>query len=158
MDLHLEEFSPREVVYTRRVGPYQEMAPIAWRSLWSWLREKGHAGDVKRAIGFGLDDPTTTPLGERRYDACVELHVPASEDPEFDIAVQNIPGGPYAIHRLRGPYHQIGDAFQELHRAALPEKGLMADYTRPFLEIYINDPADVPERELLTDLCIPVDT
>jgi len=158
MDIRLEDFSPRDVVYTRQIGPYQETAPIAWRSLWSWLREKGLASEVKRMIGIGLDDPTTTPLSERRYNACVELHRAAEPDPEFDIEVQTLPGGPYAVHQLKGPYNLIGETLHEMQGAALPEKGLLADYTRPFLEIYLNDPTSVPERDLLTDLCIPVET
>ena len=156
MDLRIENFSQAEVVYTRRVGPYQEMAPIAWRSLWSWLREKGLAGNVTRTIGFGLDDPTTTPLNERRYDACAELSVEAIEDPDFEIGVQTVPGGKYAVYQLKGPYHQIGNTLKDMMTTALPQQNLTADYTRPFLEIYLNDPTEVPERDLLTELCIPI--
>ena len=157
MEIRIEEFSPRTVVYTRRVGAYQEMAPIAWRSLWSWVPEHGYAGEVKRAIGFGHDDPTRTPLAERRYDACLELHAPVEPDPAAEIGVQTVPGGHYAVYRMEGPYHRMGDRFQKLYNVAAPEKGLTPDDTRPFLEIYLNDPTDVPERELLTDLCIPIE-
>jgi len=157
MEFRIEEFTPRDVAFTRRQGAYKQMAPVAWQALWAWLRDAGHADKVKRAIGIGWDDPVSTPLADRRYDACVELHEKVDGDPGYEISLQTLPGGLYAVHQLVGPYHRIGDTLQTMMNDALPEKGLAPDMTRPFLEIYINDPTEVAEHELRTDLCVPVE-
>ncbi len=64
--------------------------------------------------------------------------------------------GPVDIHRMTGPYRRIKEVFPRLLGDWLPTSGHQADLMRPFLEIYLNDPRAVPEREILTDLCVPI--
>ncbi len=156
MEISAEQFTPRDVVYTRRTGPYRQSAPEAWTALWTWLNEKGLAENTKRMIGFGLDNPVATAPEQMRYEACVELHGTPVADEEAGMKVQTIPGGWYAVYRMEGSYHRMSDCFQDLRNTVLPEKGLFIDPSRPFLEIYVN--ANVPEDELLTDLCIPIES
>lgn len=157
MDIRIEEFVDRDVIFARRVGAYPQSAPLAWQTLWSWVATQGHGDKVKRAIGIGWDSPVHTPADECRYDACLELHERVGGDPGFDIALQTLPGGPHAVYRMTGPYHQMPDMLQDLLNDVLPERGLQVEPTRPILEIYLNDPTQVPEAELLTDLCIPLE-
>lgn len=158
MDIRLEEFTARDVVFTRRFGAYPQVAPVAWHFLWSWLAEKEQMGSVKRAIGIGWDDPQQTPAADLRYDACVELHARLSVDPGAEISIQTLPGGRYAVATHKGPYHLIGEAIREIRDEKLPEIGAIPDLARPCLEIYLNNPEEVAEADLLTDLCVPVES
>jgi len=47
------------------------------------------------------------------------------------------------------------DGFRRLFGRWLPASGEEVD-DRPCLEIYLNDPTEVPEAELLTDLGVPL--
>ena len=158
MEIRIEDFAAREVIFTRRVGAYAQSAPQAWQALWAWVASQGHGEKIKRVIGIGWDSPAHTPAAECRYDACMELHEPVAGDPDLDIALQTLPGGMHAVHRMVGPYHQMPDTIMELLDSTLPERGLIVDPVRPVLEIYVNDPTQVPETDLLTDLCIPIET
>ncbi len=156
MRVRIEELPSVDVVYCRGEGPYEASAPQAWGRLWAWARDRGLAGRVRGAYGFGLDDPTATAPQKLRYDACLAVEGGAEPDAEAGIGVQTLPGGRYGIYRLQGAYHGIGEAFGRLHATWLPESGETLEPQRPFLEIYLNDPAEVPESELLTDLCLPL--
>lgn len=156
MDINVETFSDREVVFTWRTGAYPQSAPEAWDALWTWIHNKGHMEQVKRMIGFGLDNPAVTAADQCRYEACIELHSGAVADDDAGIGVQTLPGGTYAVYRMVGAYSQMPECFQTLRNDVLPEKGLTIDPFRPFLEIYVS--GNVPEDERQTDLCIPVET
>jgi effector-binding domain-containing protein len=78
---------------------------------------------------------------------------PRSIDPEGIIKIKKIPSQEvlYTIHK--GPCHELGPAYTALHQYA-SEKGCV-----PLgcpMEIYLNDPAKVPEKELLTEVQLPV--
>ncbi len=156
MEVRIEELPSVEVVYCRGEGPYRESAPETWGRLWAWVNGRGLAGRVRGAYGFGLDDPTATPPEKLRYDACLAIEGGTVPDAAAGIGVQTLPGGRYGIYRLQGPYQGMAEAFGRLHGAWLPQAGETLEPQRPFLEIYINDPTEVPESELLTDLCLPL--
>ena len=154
MDVRIETLPSVEVVYCRRLGPYEESAPAAWQALWAWIRARDLGGEVRGAYGFGLDDPTTTPAEALRYDACLALAAAVGADEAAGIGIQTLPGGRCAIGRMRGPYQGMPAFFGALLGDWLPASGESLDPGRPFLEIYLNDPTEVPESELLTDLCL----
>jgi len=150
----LEHFASHEVYFVRRTGPYGVSAPAAWTDLWDWANTKELSPNVRRAIGFGRDDPRFTPADDLRYDACVVIENGPSADEAglAGVGRQQIPGGPYVVHRLERPYTFLPPTLVRLHQQTL-DSGLETDIRRPFLEIYLSGPdADPP----VTDLCIPV--
>lgn len=157
IEVRIETLPAVEVAYRRGIGPYGESAPRAWRQLWAWVDAKGLDGRVAGAYGFGLDDVRRTPPEARRYDACVAIEGGAAADDEAGIGVKTLPGGRYAIHTYVGPYAGIGEAFVDFLMAWLPASGETPEPTRPFLEIYVNSPSEVPESERVTELCVPIE-
>jgi effector-binding domain-containing protein len=61
---------------------------------------------------------------------------------------------PYVFAELRGSYTRTGRALEGLH-AALKERGLVA--SGPPFALYFDDPGRVPESELRSRACFPVD-
>ena len=55
-----------------------------------------------------------------------------------------------------GSYADAGELFSRLHREIVPKRGLCVDYDRPFVAIYLNDPAVTREVHRRTELCVPV--
>lgn len=147
---------PVEALYVRAVGPYKLAAGTAWQSMFAWLDEHGLRSRMTRGFGIINDDPQTTPEHLRRYDACVEVGEGMGVDPAAGIGRLTVPGGAYVVHRHVGRHRTIGAGFSYIHRKWVPGQGLKVDKRRPYLEIYLNDPASTPERELVTELCVPV--
>ena len=58
--------------------------------------------------------------------------------------------------RMSAPTRDAGELFSRLHREIVPKRGLCVDYDRPFVAIYLNDPAVTREVHRRTELCVPV--
>jgi DNA gyrase inhibitor GyrI len=46
--------------------------------------------------------------------------------------------------------------FSQMRRTTVADRGLVVDYNRPFLAIYLNDPMVTSEAHRRTDICVPV--
>ena len=151
----VEDFSDYEVVAVTKTGPYPLSAPAAWNALWDWVNEHDEVENVRRKIGFGLDDPRFTLPISLRYRACIVLHRQPDNLPATGpVEQQTVPGGAYAVHRMKGPYLAMPATFAFFRQQVLNDHEI--DMHRPFQEIYLNDPTENPPEEWLTDLCIPL--
>lgn len=140
----------------RAFGPYGVSAPAAWDGMRAWLDAHGLRSRVSRGYGIINDDPQSTPEDLRRYDACVETIAGLTAEQAAGVGQLTVPGGAYVVHRHIGRHRTIGAGFSYIHRKWVPGHGLRVDKRRPYLEIYLNDPATTPPKELMTDLCVPV--
>ena len=112
---------------------------------------------MKQGYGYFRDNPRLTAPELLRYDACVP--VTFGLDPEPD-------GGhrpPDASRRRLRRAHarrllraKSVELLSHLHREIVPKRGLSLDYDRPFVTIYLNDPAITREMHRRTELCVPV--
>jgi AraC family transcriptional regulator len=153
MDVRIETLPERLCACARHVGPYEAVGPTFQR-MFQWA---GGAGLLTRdtvVMGLSYDDPEVVAPAALRYDVCFSLAAPVAGLPDF-IRLERVAGGRYAIHRLKGPYSGMRDGFRRLFGRWLPASGEEVD-DRPCLEIYLNDPTEVPEAELLTDLGVPL--
>lgn len=69
------------------------------------------------------------------------------------VGLEEIPGGSMACTMHRGPYARIGAAYQAV------QEWMTANGRQPgenMREIYYNSPSDVPDEDLLTEVCWPV--
>ncbi|HAT87803.1 MAG TPA: hypothetical protein DCS30_18830 [Rhizobiales bacterium] len=160
MDIRIEDLSSRNVIYSLEVGPYAEKAKQAWNNLWDWYFGLPNPPAMKSCVGYGLDSPRIIPADMLRYYACMELDMDAIEDLQNDLPASmgqlSIPGGRYAIHQMKGPYQDMPQYFMKMHEEWLPSSDKVPDYSRPFLEIYLNNPNEVGIENALTDLCMPI--
>lgn len=83
----------------------------------------------------------------------VEMCIPVT-NPGKAVATIEIPGGPVAAVIHKGPYDEMGPAYEALAQW-ISEHGHEA--VGPTREIYFNSPADVPPTELITELQWPID-
>ena len=83
--------------------------------------------------------------------ACVGVNSPT---PKLKHAkITTIAGGPVAWLSHRGSYHELGIAYHSLFAWA-QERG--HEQRAPMREIYLNDPADTPEEQLITEVMLPI--
>ena len=105
-------------------------------------------------IGVYKDDPRTTPVAELRSAAGVAI--PEGVRIPDGLVEERAVGGRFACGTHHGSYEKLPDAWKRLMTELIPAAGYhrrdAASYER-----YINDPTQVPEAELLTEICIPIE-
>lgn len=90
------------------------------------------------------------------YDSLMSLIDAGGFDKEISLSVSHTPGGLYAVTRAIGPYSDLKAAYKALTHEWLPKSNYK--YAGgPILELYINDDRTVPEEELITDVCCPIE-
>jgi AraC family transcriptional regulator len=149
---------PTPVLYFGAIGPYEESIGRAWDRMLSWLEAHNLRSAAPRGYGIIHDHCGAIAPPLRRYDACVELLPGFSPDPTSGIVRKVTPSGAYAQVNLKGCHRQIADRFRRLREQWSADDTLVIDETRPYMEIFLNDPAATPREELLTQLCVPVRT
>lgn len=94
---------------------------------------------------------------EEAATATIQVCVPVAERPAAEptgrIAFEEVPGGPVAWTLHRGPYDQVRAAYTALY-GWMEERGHAP--AGPPRETYLNDPGEVPESDLLTEVAWPV--
>jgi len=121
MDIKVVELDPVRVAFLRHTGPYGPSIGEFWRKVVQpWLAAAGLQGRV--TYGVALDDPTTTPPEQCRYDACVE--VDKDYEAEAPASLATIPGGRFASTRYFGPADGIGAAWHQFYGQTLGVEGL----------------------------------
>lgn len=104
-------------------------------------------------IGVFFDDPDLGPEEELRSRAC--LPVANSVTMEAPLVEMILRGGPYAKLSYTGPYADMRDAYRWFLGVWLPASGYEPD-DAPIFEAYLNDPREVPQTELRTDIHLPL--
>ena len=147
---------PLTVLYARGIGPYATSSVQAWLQMNAWLDALQMRPRVKQAYGLHHDDPKLTAPELLRYDACVPATAGLDTETGSGIGRQTFQGGAYAVHTYVGSYTGLGRLYAQLHAEIVPKRGLSVDYDRPFVAIYLNDPAVTREVHRRTELCVPV--
>ncbi len=104
--------------------------------------------------GLYRDDPSKTPQDQLRSAAAVLIPEGAAI-PE-GLVEERVDGGRFACFTHVGSYDQLGNAWMRLKRELIPAGGyVLRDATS--YEFYVNDPGQVPEAELKTEICVPIE-
>lgn len=141
------------VVYVRERGSYDDIAaPLAWSRLAACLTGSSVYDRFLR-VGATHDDPRQVAAKALRYDAGVIVDVTTPVPRGASVALW--PGGPHAVFEFRGPYELIAAAFGAIFRNWVATARLVLR-AAPCLELY-SSPASTPERNLLTELWLPVE-
>ncbi len=153
MEIQIEAIKPMRVLYLRHVGAYEE-CHHAWKKLFVWAGKNGFVDEHTISIGASYDDPEAVPAEKLRYDACIVIDKEFEGEGEFKV--MTLGGGKYAKHIHVGSLGKIKDCFQKMIRDEIPQRNLKMR-EGPCLEIYLDDPEDVPEEKCQTQLCVPVE-
>jgi AraC family transcriptional regulator len=152
-EVRLVDRPPQRVAFLRHLGSYDQVGPTFGR-LMAWAGPRGVFGPQTQILGVCHDDPKLTPADKLRYDCCVT--VPAHVQPEGDVGVMTLESGPHAVITHKGPYAQLGQAYDRLYGAWLPTSGQEPRHAPPF-EVYLNTPREVAPEDLLTEVYLPLE-
>jgi len=149
MKVNLKKTEPMRVAVINHVGPYSQVGKL-YEEIAKWLGQK-QLEIAGPPFGWFYDNPEEVQAHKLRSE--VGFPFKGEAKPESNIKIKEVPAQEvlYAIHK--GPYREVGPSYAALFQYAR-EKGYI-----PLgcpMEIYLNDPAKVPENELLTEIQLPV--
>lgn len=152
MDVRLEKLPAKRIAFLRHIGPYAGVGE-KFQQLMVWAGPKGVFGPQTQVLGIYHDNPEVTDEQKLRSDAAVTVpdHIAA----EGDIQIGEIAEGDYAIATHQGAYTGLADCYRWLYGVWLPQSG-RAPADAPCFERYVNNAADTPEQELLTEIHLPL--
>ncbi len=147
---------PTPVLHFGVTGSYEESAQQAWDRMLGWFGTHRLGLDQPRGFGIFREDETSAESQVYRYDACLELKPGLSADPSNGIVRRVTLHGAYALARIKGGHQQMAEKFRRIREQWAQSEAIVIDPERPYMEIYLNDPATTPPDDLLTQLCVPV--
>lgn len=150
--LEFKVLSAKRLAAVRHVGPYNLIGP-AFRELGKIAAAAGlFKSPGAMMTGIYLDDPALVPHDKLRSAAALvvgdDVAIPAG------LVEERIEPGEYACLTHVGSYEGLPGAWARISEALRTSGRLRAN--APSYELYWNDPTQVPEAELKTEICLPV--
>jgi len=148
MEIELKTIEEKQIVYIAQTGPAEEMG-VLFGEVLAWAMKKG-----LQMAGPPLSiypNPEKVSPEEMEYEAGVPIVGEVRE--EGRIKTKKIPAQQVLATIHKGPYRKIEPVYK-----ALVEYIMKNGYEiigAP-MEIYLNDPGEVSEDELLTEVQFPV--
>jgi AraC family transcriptional regulator len=139
-------------VFLEKRGPFAEVAPPLWSELAPFI-QRIEPQNIREHLGVSGIDKTEPGEDAMIYQAGVALAREPDSAPS-GLRQKTIRSGNYARFLLTGPYSQIWMAFDRIFKT-LSEKNVQL---RPefCIEKYLNDPSTTPEKQLQTELLVPI--
>ncbi len=151
-DVEIKTFPSMLHAYIRHIGAYQEVGPTFQKAFKAVINQN-LLNDDSLAVALSWDSPTEVEPHLLRCDAGIT--VAESSEVAAPLSLQTIDEGEFAVVMLKGSYSQLPDTFNWLFGQWLPQSGREAA-SRPPIEIYHNNPNETAERDLLTEIRIPL--
>ncbi len=151
-EIEIREMPPKKLAVIPHQGAYMQIGK-AFETLVGVLTTQigPRINEPLRAIYFS--DPTK--VSEEDLRSAAGAVVPDTFPIEEPLEAYQAQGGDYAILRHTGPYPELRWAYEWLFGEWLPNSGRVpAD--APCMEIYQNNPREIPPADLITDICLPL--
>lgn len=152
MQVEVKDMPQLRVAVVRHSGPYDGIS-AAFDRLGRLAGQAGLFGPDSMMIALYYDDPETTAADELRSAAGITMSTDA--DVPAGLDEEQLPAGRYLCSTHLGSYDRLGEAWGQMTGEWLPQSGYRGRDGVSY-EIYRNNPSEVPEDELKTELYVPV--
>jgi AraC family transcriptional regulator len=153
MNVSIEQLFPIRVVMMSHRGAYSQLSS-KFDQLWSICEKE--AVPIERAIGIYWDNPEFVPENQLRSGACFEVRGGYALTKDIPgVMVTEIAGGKYAKVIHKGSYEDLEQVYQQMINEIENKMGLVIG-EQPGFEIYVNDPSETAEKDLITECYLPV--
>ena len=151
-EIEIRQAPPLTVAGIPHRGPYMEIGR-AFDQLHNVITTRGLYGPGQHNVAVYFDEASITPPEKCRSLAGRSVGPETPIEPPLERL--ELAGGEHAVLRHRGPYAELGAAYDWLFGVWLPGSGREAA-DRPCYEIYINTPMDAAPKDLITDIYLPL--
>lgn len=124
---------------------FEAMTPI--------VAGQGLFGPGTILVGVYLDDPRA--VAEPALRSFAGVTIEPHQTPMPPLSTQTVVGGRTAVLRFVGPYSELHVAYDWLFSTWLPSAAV-EPRDQPCYEVYRNDPRQVPARDLVTEIHVPL--
>lgn len=149
------EVEPQMVLGMRKHGKYQEISTMI-PEIFEFAVEKGI--EIIDTPIFVCHETTVEEVmkADEEGNADIEIALPVLEKGEDTDKMKfyELPGGKMAKIVHKGPYEDVGPAYEKLFMWIEENGKKITGFTR---EIYLNDPREVPPEEILTEIYAPIE-
>lgn len=149
------EVMPQLVLGMKKRGRYQEIAVLLPKLFHFALERKA---EIAGYPTFLCHEITVEDVmkADAEGNADIEVAVPIKEEVEGagDIKCYELPGSKMAKIVHYGPYETCQSTYEKLFRW-IESNG--KSITGPIRELYLNDPREIPEDEILTEIYAPIE-
>lgn len=138
-------------------GLYEDIQSIqsTWEKLMAYLKKENMIKDDSIFLAEILDDDEISEAIYCRYNVGIVLETALPFEPEGLFSIKSIPKQRYAKFIHKGSHESCIHTYQKIYSCWMNEIQFeMAD--APVLEFFLNDEADTPPKELLTEIYIPI--
>jgi len=149
MEVKLKKTQPMRVAVISHVGSYTQVGKL-YGEIARWLAQK-RSMITGPPFGWFYDNPEEMPENKLRSEVGFPFKGEAKS--EGNIKIKDIPAQEALSTIHKGPYREVGPSYTALFQCAR-EKGYIPVGCP--MEIYLNDPAKVPQSELLTEVQLSV--
>lgn len=147
-DVRIEEHDPVTIAGLMHTGPYIDVGATFDR----FGSQLAVTGCWEKSAGMAavyFSDPDITPAEELKSLAGMALKPGAAPPDGLETCV--LPAGRYAVLTHKGPYGELGKAYQWLFGQWLAGSGESAG-SAPAVERYLNTPLDAAPPDLVTEI------
>ncbi|MGO1071185.1 AraC family transcriptional regulator [Lysobacter sp. CA199] len=145
---------PFQVVALRVTGAYAEKNG-GYHRLFDWAAERGLLDSLRGLYGVPWDDRRDVPPQACAFDCVLALEAGFDLDPGGGLRMMRLGGGRYARVRHVGAFDGLEALTDALLARWLPDSGeSLRD--APLHHEYLDDPDEVPQALLRTDIYLPL--
>lgn len=154
-EVTIVEVPPVRVVGMRKRGKYMEIAAMIGAVYGYIVEQGGVPAGPPIYIGHEMSEEEAA-AADAAGNADLEVAAPVMGEvaDSDEIKAYELPGGTMAKIIHRGPYPECTKAYEKLFAWI---EGNGKQISGPIREVYLNDPAQVPPEELLTEIYAPID-
>ncbi|MBV6656497.1 MAG: AraC family transcriptional regulator [Devosiaceae bacterium] len=150
----VEDLPERSTIGLLHKGSYTSIGE-SFERLVSITATRGLMPHMRGMVGIYYDDPMGTPEDELRSRASIIVDDPTLADAPLEA--ETLVGGRYAVLTLTGPYSDLPAAYDWLYAVWLKQSDHALRAAPPY-EDYLNNPRDTPASELITKICVPLES
>lgn len=154
VDMQTKTIADQKVMFTLKIGPYEDAANRAWSSLMQYGYSSQLITDKTMKIGITYDMPEFTHEERIRYCACITAD--HNYKAEGDIGIKLIQGGRFATFIHQGPYAELCYTYDYIYKNWYSKNRVILG-NQPSFSIYLTDPGVVEPENLLTEIYVPIE-
>ena len=147
----LKETPALTIAVVESTGSFEEIS-LVFMDLFRWVLVNG--GKVSSyPMALFPSPPDQVPAEGVRFEACIPIDPSTGLTPGDGVNIRQFPAATVAFVRHQGGYSEVGLAYDRILTWAA-ETGYEVD--GPSRELYLTNPMQTPEGELVTEIQIPV--
>jgi effector-binding domain-containing protein len=149
MEINEKEVPEMQVAYIFHTGPPEAMPELIGKVV-GWVMEKG-LQIVGPPFGIYYNSPAEVGMENMQYDVGIAVVGEVAE--EGKVKIKKLPQRTVLSTIHKGSYHDVAPVYAMVYEYSVKNGYAM---TGAPMEIYLNDPMEVPESEWLTEIQFPV--